>query len=410
MNNLQMTSEDIEYILSAEAVRARATTMLSLCKEGKTHFVFNNTKLDASIEPLGQLILARYPDPKAIPFHSRFRHFVVEGHDYLGDYSKHFPLEQLEILAMEIELCLVSVLVDAGAGADWKFKSLNTGKSYGRSEGLALASLELFFSGRLSSHGKPGCVDADGLINFSQQDFEQVFQITSTNPMNGVAGRVKLLSDLGNLIKERPEVFAQNRLGSFGDYVLAQMGAEIFAPKLLTHVLKVFGPIWPSRLTANGINLGDTWAYGCPEDQGPRNVRDLVPFHKLSQWLTYSLAECFSRSNYKLIDVHLLTGLAEYRNGGALIDSGILVARDPELLQQPLPVSHPAIIEWRALTVAILDLLGKEVRRHFSLSEQEFPLAKVLEGGTWAWGRQLAFKRNPNGEAPLKLQLDGTVF
>jgi hypothetical protein len=43
-----------------------------------------------------------------------------------------------------IDLFLVSVLLDAGAGTQWSFKSAENGKVYRRSEGIAVASLEMF--------------------------------------------------------------------------------------------------------------------------------------------------------------------------------------------------------------------------------------------------------------------------
>jgi hypothetical protein len=43
-----------------------------------------------------------------------------------------------------IDLFLVSVLLDAGAGTQWSFKSAENGRVYRRSEGIAVASLEMF--------------------------------------------------------------------------------------------------------------------------------------------------------------------------------------------------------------------------------------------------------------------------
>ena len=38
-----------------------------------------------------------------------------------------------------------------------------------------------------------------------------------------------------------------------------------------------------------GVNLGDVWRHS--QITGPGLTAGLVPFHKLSQWLTYSLIE-----------------------------------------------------------------------------------------------------------------------
>jgi hypothetical protein len=43
-----------------------------------------------------------------------------------------------------IDLFLVSVLLDAGAGTQWSYKSTENGRVYRRSEGIAVATLEMF--------------------------------------------------------------------------------------------------------------------------------------------------------------------------------------------------------------------------------------------------------------------------
>jgi hypothetical protein len=74
-------------------------------------------------------------------------------------------------------------------------------------------------------------------------------------------------------------------------------------------------PIWPSRISLGGISLGDVWPCPVlkPESTGGD---DLVPFHKLTMWITYSLIEVFERvANWRVEGLEDLTGLPEYRNG-----------------------------------------------------------------------------------------------
>jgi hypothetical protein len=73
-------------------------------------------------------------------------------------------------------------------------------------------------------------------------------------------------------------------------------------------------------------------------------------------------------------------------------------------------VSSELVIEWRALTVALLDLLAVEVRAKVGMNAQELPLARVLEGGSWSAGRQVARERRADGSPPLRIDSDGTVF
>ena len=50
-----------------------------------------------------------------------------------------------------------------------------------------------------------------------------------------------------------------------------------------------------------------------------------------------------------------LTALPEYRNGGLLIDSGLLRLRDEAAASEIWQPGDEIIVEWRALTVALLD-------------------------------------------------------
>jgi hypothetical protein len=109
-------------------------------------------------------------------------------------------------------------------------------------------------------------------------------------------------------------------------------------------------------------------------------------------------------------DIDGLTGLAEYRNGGLFIDSGVLSLRDPAAMQREHTVDSELVVEWRALTVALLDRLADVVRTRLKMDRQTLPLARILQGGTWTAGRNIAQKMRPGGGPPLKIVSDGTVF
>ncbi len=185
-------------------------------------------------------------------------------------------------------------------------------------------------------------------------------------------------------------------------------GSTIAAPTILSEVLRELGPIWPSRLTLDGVALGDCWRH-------PALITDdattgLVPLHKLSQWLSYSLIEPLQRAGLTVTDIDGLTGLAEYRNGGLFVDTGVLSFRDPADATRDHDVASPLVVEWRSLTVALLDRLAQTVRQRLGKDATSLPLARILEGGTWAAGRALAFERRPDGSPPVKVISDGTVF
>jgi hypothetical protein len=136
----------------------------------------------------------------------------------------------------------------------------------------------------------------------------------------------------------------------------------------------------------------------------------LVPIHKLSQWLTYSLIEPLQHAGIEVSDIDGLTGLAEYRNGGLFVDTGVLALRDQDQANRQHEVGSALVVEWRALTVALLDRLGQTVRKKLNVDAGALPLAKILEGGTWAAGRAIAHERRADGSPPIKVESDGTVF
>ena len=102
--------------------------------------------------------------------------------------------------------------------------------------------------------------------------------------------------------------------------------------------------------------------------------------------------------------------IAEYRNGGLFVDAGVLEFRDPTDAGCEHDVASLLVVEWRALTVALLDRLADLLRQRVGLDAVSLPLAKILEGGTWAAGRAMAIERRPDGSPPVKVVSDGTVF
>jgi len=166
--------------------------------------------------------------------------------------------------------------------------------------------------------------------------------------------------------------------------------------------------IWP--LQPNGILRGDVWAHSMLQITG-KPGSDLVPFHKLTQWLIYSVIDVLDISlGLKVTGLDLLTGLPEYRNGGLFVDSGVLVLKDPSWLSQEVNVGTELIVEWRALTVVLLDKLAEDLRKKLQLGEQDLPMTAVLEGGSWHAGRELAKRHRSDGSPPIRIRLDGTVF
>jgi hypothetical protein len=397
-------------------VRQRARYMLQYSFEGRLrHFRVDRTKRSGVADLVIATTRAAYPTLD-VPFHSRWRHFVAGGVDRWAAVAAEAAWrDPAERARAAFDLATVSVLLDAGAGPDWTWRNGPGGARIGRSEGLALASLDMFVAGAFSSDPRrPLRVDAGALRAMTAETLCRHFQADAANPLLGVEGRVDLLRRLGTVVAAAPEVFARAdtpRPGGLFDHLRASVsdGTVIDAPDVLTAVLLHLGPVWPSRLELDGVPLGDCWRHPVMLSGGDA-TEGLVPLHKLSQWLTYSLLEPLAEAGLTVRDIDGLTGLAEYRNGGLLIDTGLLVLRDPAEAQRAHAVDSSLVVEWRALTVALLDRVAEVVRDRLGMDAQSLPLARILQGGTWTAGRQIARKLRPGGGPPLTIISDGTVF
>ena len=402
-------------LLSAQAVRERAQRMLAIGLDDELpHFRVNLGRLDAAVDFVIDTTRQTYPTLAGVPLHSRWRHFVVAGEDRwaLIDKATNWP-DPFARARAAFDLAIVSVLLDAGAGPQWRYRTFATTESVGRSEGLALASLDMFCRGTFSSDpGNRLQADPQGLMQLSHDVLANGFQVSGSNPLVGIGGRVDLLRRLGAVVAARPEIFGREDKarpgGLFDHFTALQENRVIPAAKILSELLHLLGPVWPSRLTLGGVPLGDSWRH--PSLRTADATSEIVPLHKLSQWLAYSLIEPLQWAGISVTEIDGLTGLAEYRNGGLFIDTGVLALRDPADAMHEHDVVAALVVEWRALTVALLDRLANAMRRRLGMDQESLPLGKVLQGGTWAAGRIIAHKRRPDGAPPVKVASDGTVF
>ena len=403
------TEEAITYLQTPTAIRDRCQRLYDLgCQEQLQHFSCNLSQLDRVADFVIATMHEQYPDFK-IPFHSRWRHFDV------GGVPRRLQLDQAlsEMTAVEkarakIDLVVTSVLLDAGAGSEWQYRD-SSNQVFARSEGLAVASFHLFCQGAFSSDPNQRQADAVGLQHLSEEGLKAGFQVSQTNPLVGVAGRTELLQKLGKTLAQQPQRFGDPaRPGHLIDYLQEKYSQPIEAADLLSEVIEGFAPIWSGRIEIAGVNLGDVWTH--PALVGNEPTANLVPFHKLSQWLTYSLIEPLAEAGLEVVNLDSLTGLAEYRNGGLCVDLELLQPKHSGILGQAHLPGSEVIVEWRALTVILLDKIAQQIRHKLGLSALELPLIKVLEGGTWSAGRQIAKQLRPEGTPPILLASDGTVF
>lgn len=408
-------AEAARGLLTPAAVRERAHEMLALGVEGKLeHWTVDLDRLPETAAYVAAVIRDQYPS-LAVPFHARWRHFAVDGVDLWGPVADSIDWPDAATRARtEFDLAIVSVLLDAGSGPGWSYHDAGTGKTLTRSEGLAIASLRMFEAGAFSSTpDDPWRVDAVALTLLSAGDLAKGFQVSDGNPLLGLEGRAALLRRLGRQCLAEPELFELEdgpRPGGLADVLFEQADENdrLPAPAILELLLKAFGPVWQDRLSLGGVDLGDCWRH--PAMRRDDATDRLVPIHKLSQWLSYSLVEPLQAAGLTIIDLDGLTGLAEYRNGGLFMDLGVLNLRDAADTAKAWPVSDPLVVGWRSMTVALLDRIAPLVRAALGVTAEAMPLASVLEGGTWAAGRRAAAERRDGGGPPLNIVSDGTVF
>ncbi|HEV8313731.1 MAG TPA: URC4/urg3 family protein [Burkholderiaceae bacterium] len=412
-------AESVAALRAPATIRERCGRIAAWVSDGNSrHFTLDRDKLPAVAQRVAQLTRERYPDLH-IPYHSRWRHFEAGGVERKRELDARLAGRSAVAMARaRIELALVSVLLDAGAGPEWRYAERGSEREFTRSEGLAVASFHAFMDGRFSSDpGDPVRVDARALLKLDARALADIFQVGERNPLVGLEGRTSLLHRLGEALRDQPQTFtAEGRPGHLFDALTHHRHApqmnhhhpapssfhhQVSAARILGALLDAFSAIWPSGQWIDGVAVGDAW---------PHEAVGWVPFHKLSQWLSYSLLEPFEWAGVQVHGLGELTGLPEYRNGGLLLDGGVIVPRDAEYVTRSYTPGDEWVVEWRALTVALLDELAPLVRAELGATPEALPLARILEGGTWAAGRQIAAEKRPSGAPPVHIVSDGTVF
>lgn len=276
----------------------------------------------------------------------------------------------------------------------------------------------MFKTGMFSSDpSQPHQVDAPALEKLSADTLAKGMQVSEANPMSGLEGRANLLTRLGTALRTSKAIFGKDaRPGNMIDYLISHPDTVAAAvpvvplPVLWSVLMDGLSSIWPTtRTTIDGVSLGDAW----PCSTMPAGTwQNIVPFHKLTQWLCYSIMVPMTKlMNMQFAGSELMTGLPEYRNGGLLVDTGLLTLKPadvqrglklyretmPDASVEVVPMFEPSddvVVEWRAVTVGFLDELLAAVNKGLGLTENDkLSLAQMLEAGTWKVGCNLTRSR-----------------
>ena len=194
------------YLRSIYAVRARTQLVYQRAKRNQLrHFTVDGSKFGETAAYIVSIIKRDFaPDYHSIPDHGRWQHFEAGGRPRIDQLLESWSTEvdAQERTRRLLDLFLVSVLLDAGAGTRWSYKSVESGKIYKRSEGLAIASLEMFKAGYFSSNQHNPCqVDSAGVQRLTVQHLAQGLQISDQNPIAGLEGRAGLLARLAGALR-----------------------------------------------------------------------------------------------------------------------------------------------------------------------------------------------------------------
>ncbi len=202
------------YLRSINAVRERSNVVLAKAHQNQlNHFDVNLSKFQDTADYVVRIIKRDFQgNYGSIPPHGRWQHFDVGGRPRVDQLLQSWPstVDAKERTRRLLDLFLVSVLLDAGAGTRWSYRSQD-GEAFSRSEGLAVASLEMFNAGVFSSDpNQPFQVDAVGLERMTVESLAEGMQATKANPMSGLDGRAGLLIRLSKALNNE-EIFGSGK-------------------------------------------------------------------------------------------------------------------------------------------------------------------------------------------------------
>jgi hypothetical protein len=401
-------------LMNAQAVRERSRQIFSLAVSGGLkHFTVDTGRFEAACDYVVRTIRANYPKMAVPPF-ARWRQFSVGEVDRWSKIAGNRAwADRIAHGRAAVDLAVVSVLLDAAPGRKWAFAEADTGETFGRGEGQAVACLTMFGRGVFSADPyDPLRADARRLSGLTAEELADGFQASRANPLAGLEERLAVLTRLGEVVAARTDVFGTPdgpRPGGLVDYFARVAdGGRISAPHILEVLLDVLMPVWPGHFRLGSTPLGDTFAH--PALRTGDATDGLVPLHRLAQWLVYSLIEPLVWSGFQVTDLDGLTALAEYRTGGLMVDMGVLKIRSHSATTEIFPVDHELVVEWRALTVASVDRLADGIRKRISRTADTFALPCIIEGGTWAAGRRIAREKRSDGAPPIRVANEGTYF
>ena len=280
---------------------------------------------------------------------------------------------------------------------------METNTKHSRSEGIAIAIYDMFVSGFFSSSIKNKYQVNSSILTYLRfRIFSEKFQNTINNSIIGIKNRHSLLINLGKTLKK-------NKLSRPSDFFdKYNINDTISVKELWNFIVNDFKDIWNIYNKDDKETIGDIWTHPylkipCIEKS------ELMPFHKISQWIIYSLIDVIKNyGNYKITDTMILSALPEYRNAGLLLEYQVITPKNRLAFSKIYTIKDTFVVELRGLTIAILEYLLNDINSERSI-EEKYSMSEFLENGSWSLGREIAYKKN-NGDLPINLILEGNYF
>ena len=301
-------------LLTAHAVRERAHELLALGEaDALRHWRVDRAKLESVAAYVVETMRQNYP-ALDIPFHARWRHFASGGIDRWAKLEATAPWPDASSRARSaFDLAIVSVLLDAGAGPDWRYRG-EKGASLSRSEGLAVASFDMFAQGAFSADPREKLrADASRLAAIEASKLARASRFPRrTASWNSRAAR-RCCARSGARSRRHPASSPRRddpRPAGSSTILPRWEGADRCSPP---------HPFWKpcSRISGrSGRRACRSAASRSAIAGGIRAIvrtdatNGLLPFHKLSQWLSYSLIEPLQKAGIKIVDIDGLTRFA----------------------------------------------------------------------------------------------------
>ena len=409
--------EAVRVLRLPATIRERCALITAAASAGRSaHFDIARGCLPAVAERVARVIRERHPD-LLVPVHSCWRRLEAGGVARELELDTRLAGRSASAAARaRVDLAFVSVLLDADPGPAWSFLESLSGQRFTGAEGLAVAVWHGFMAGRFSSEpGDPFRVDAQGLLRIDSAALAAIFQSKDDNALAGLNERVALLRRFGEALRAQPQVFTSSgqpghlldtltyhahapRLRHHRPAPGAQRHRHVDAERILGALLGSFSEIWPGGQQLGDVPMGDAWRHPHAGGHGPD--AGVVPLHGPSQWLAASLIEPFEKGGVQVQRLDELTALPDTGNGGLLIDAGVIVPRDTGAATQAHSLGDTWVVEWRALTVSLMDELAPLVRAELGLEAAQLPLVRLQQGSAAA-ARQIAAELREDGSPPV---------